>query len=64
MVEGVVEGVSVEGVGDDVGNVNFVGVEVCVGNLKIERSGAKGLTPTTVDLIKIICTILRIGMYK
>lgn len=58
------DGVSVDGLGDDVGNVNFVGVEVCVGNLKIERSGAKGLTPTTVDLIKIICTILRLGMYK
>lgn len=48
----------VDGVDDGIGNVNFAGVENCVGNLNGERSGTKGLTPTTVDLIKIICTIL------
>lgn len=54
----------VEGVDDDMGNVNFNGVEGCVGNLNVERSDMEGLTPTTVDLIKIICTILRVCMYK
>jgi hypothetical protein len=56
--------VSVEGVDDDVGRVNFDGAEDCVGNFNVERSGTKGLTPTIVDLIKIICTILRVDMYK
>lgn len=53
-----------EVIGVDVGNVNLEGDEVCSGNLNFERSGTKGLTPTTVDLIKIICTILRVSMYK
>lgn len=65
MVDGA-EYAIVEGVDDDdMGNVNFNGVEDAVGNLNVERSVTEeGLTPTTVDLIKIICTILRVGMYK
>lgn len=46
--------VIVESVDDDTGNVNFNGVEDGVGNVKVERSDTEGLTPTTVDLIKII----------
>jgi len=56
--------VIVEGVDDGTGKVNFKGAEDSVGNLNVERSDTEGLTPTTVDLIKIICTILRDGMYK
>lgn len=46
--------VIVDGVCVDIGNVNFEGVEDCAGNLNDERSVTKGLTPETVDLIKII----------
>jgi len=56
--------VIVEGVDDGAGKLNFKGAEDGVGNLNVERSDTEGLTPTTVDLIKIICTILRDGMYK
>lgn len=58
IVERVVGG-NVEGVAVDVENVNFKGVEDDTGNLNVERSGTIGLTPTTVDLIKIICTKIK-----
>lgn len=68
MVVGVViNAACVEGADDDMGNVNLEGPEVCVGNLNVEGLGVcvgnlnversdtdEGLTPPTVDLIKII----------